>query len=218
MTNHIFQEPSPGLIAHTAASRMLAQDADLQDWIGFNSEDIFPAAGKVLPALKTHPEASSLTRTGFNFAFDTVDKEPMFATFGKDPARAKRMGGAMASLTGGEGYEHTYFTNSYDFSNVNNGAGTFVDVGGSHGFVCVDLAKKWKNMKFIVQDLPKTVTSAPNPICDDPSVAERIEFQAHDFFTEQTLKDADGKLPLTLSLQNPRGPPFSVLLHLDLLY
>ncbi|GAB0133496.1 Alpha-1,3-mannosyltransferase cmt1 [Epichloe bromicola] len=191
MTNHIFCEPEPGLIAHTAASRLLAEDQALHDWVGFNSEDIFPAAANVLKSLKTHPEATSLTTTGFNFAFDTVDKEPMFVTFGRDPARAKRMGGAMASLTGGEGYEVSHFVNNYDFSDVDKEGGTFVDIGGSHGFVCVDLAKKWKNMKFIVQDLPKTVASAPKPICDDPSVAERVQLEAHDFFKEQPVKGAD---------------------------
>lgn len=192
MTNNIFCEPSPGLVAHTAASRLLVEDNVLQDWVGFNSEDIFPAAANVLTSLKTHPEATSLTRTGFNFAFDTVDKEPMFVTFGKDPARAKRMGGAMASLTGGEGYQLSYLVDNWDLSDLDANGGTLVDIGGSHGFVSVELAKRWTNMKFIVQDLPKTVESAPSPICDDEPVAQRIELQAHDFFKEQPAKNADG--------------------------
>ncbi|OAA72143.1 O-methyltransferase, family 2 [Cordyceps fumosorosea ARSEF 2679] len=191
MTNHIFCEPTPGLIAHTALSRCLAQDTALQNWIGFNSEDIFPASANVLKSLKAYPEATSLTTTGFNFAFDTIDKEPMFVTFGKNPKAAKRMGAAMASLTGGEGYEVKYFVDNYDLSEIDKSNGTFVDVGGSHGFVSVDLAKKWKNIKFIVQDLPKTVDSAPSPIAEDESVASRITMQAHDFFTEQPVKGAD---------------------------
>ncbi|KAI8675024.1 Methyltransf-2 domain-containing protein [Fusarium keratoplasticum] len=191
MTNAIFQEPTPGYIAHTAASKMLLKDANLRSWVGFNSEDIFPAAAHSLQAIRDYPEATSLTRTGFNVAFDTVDKEPMFATFGKNPVRAKRMGQAMASLTGGKGYEVSYFVDNYDLSDVDANEGTLVDVGGSHGFVCVDLGKKWKKMKFVVQDLQKTVDSAPKPICEDQDVAERITLQAHDFFTEQPVKGAD---------------------------
>ncbi|AEO65259.1 uncharacterized protein THITE_2112095 [Thermothielavioides terrestris NRRL 8126] len=195
MTNGIFREPSPGVIAHTAASRVLAEDENMQAWIGFNGEDIFPAAGHVLQALKAYPEATSLTRAGFQFAFNTVDQEPMFATFGKDPDRARRMGRAMASLTGGEGYEPSYFVDvekgGYDFSDIDAVGGTFVDIGGSHGFICVELANRYKNMKFVVQDLQKTVDSAPNPISPDPQVAERITLLAHDFFTEQVTKDAD---------------------------
>ncbi|KAL2016462.1 hypothetical protein VTK56DRAFT_3513 [Thermocarpiscus australiensis] len=108
MTNGIFREPSPGLIAHTAASRVLAEDENMQAWIGCNGEGIFPAAGHVLQALEAYPGATSLTRAGFQFPFGTVDKEPMSVTFGKDPDRARRMGRAMASLTkggGGGGYE-----------------------------------------------------------------------------------------------------------------
>ncbi|KAL2132410.1 hypothetical protein VTI74DRAFT_3828 [Chaetomium olivicolor] len=195
MTNGIFREPSPGLVAHTAASRVLAEDEDMQAWVGFNGEDIFRASGHVVQALTTHPEATSLVRSGFQFAFDTVDKEPMFATFGKDPARAKRMGRAMVSLTGGEGYEPSWFVDvekgGYDFAEVDERGGVFVDVGGSHGFMCVELAKRWKKMRFVVQDLQKTVDTAPRPIYDDEQVAQRIELVAHDFFTEQVTKGAD---------------------------
>lgn len=192
MTNHVFHEPQPGHIAHTAASRLLATDTDLAAWIGFNAEDIFPAAAAgVLPALHKYPEATSLVQTGFNFAFDTVNVEPMFATFGKDAARAKRMGLAMASLTGGEGYEVKYLVDNCDLSEVDARGGKFVDVGGSHGFVCVDLARKWKNIRFVCQDLQKTVESAPIPVCEDGEISQRVEFMAHDFFTEQRV-EADG--------------------------
>ena len=48
-------------------------------------------------------------------------------------------------------------------------------------------------MKFVVQDLQKTVDSAPKPISEDAQIAERITFLTHDFFTEQPVKDADGR-------------------------
>ncbi|KAF9769549.1 hypothetical protein IL306_013026 [Fusarium sp. DS 682] len=191
MTNKFFHEPTPGFIAHTAASKMLAQDASLQAWVGLNGDDFFPAGAHTLEALRTDPEATSLKRTGFNHAWGTVDKEPMFATFGKDPPRGKRFAVAMASLTGGEGYEVHHFVDNCDFSDVNTNQGTLVDIGGSHGFVCVDLAKKWDKMKFVVQDLAKTISSAPEPICADEGVAQRISLQVHDFFTEQPVKGAD---------------------------
>ncbi|KAJ9155625.1 O-methyltransferase [Pleurostoma richardsiae] len=189
--NHIFAEPSPGVIAHTASSRLLAEDDDLRAWVGFNAEDIFPASAHVLQALQSDPAATSLVRAGFQFAFGTADQEPMFVTFGRDPERARRMGRAMASLTGGEGYEVRYLVDGYDFSDVDAAGGTLVDVGGSHGFVCVDLARKYRRMRFVVQDLQKTVDSAPRPVCEDAQVAERISFQAYDFFTPQVVEGAD---------------------------
>lgn len=145
-----------------------------------------------MPALRAHPEATSLTRAGFQHAFQTVDVEPMFATFGKDAVRARRMGRAMASLTGGEGYEVSHFVGACDLSEIDARGGTFVDVGGSHGFVCVDLARKWRNVRFVVQDLPKTVESAPRPVDADEQIAQRVEFKPHDFFGKQDVV-ADGE-------------------------
>jgi hypothetical protein len=112
----------------------------------------------------------------------------MFATFGKSPLRAKRMGGAMSSLTGGEGYEVSYLLSQYPWEEIDKVEGTVVDIGGSHGFVCVDLAEKYKNLKFVVQDLPKTVASAPKIEGD---AGNRISFQAHDFHTQQPVVGAD---------------------------
>ncbi|KAI1407788.1 S-adenosyl-L-methionine-dependent methyltransferase [Hypoxylon sp. FL1857] len=191
MTNRLFQEPRPGVIAHTAASRLLAEDQDLQAWVGFNTEDAYPGSAHVIDALKEFPEATSLTHTGFNFAFNTVDKEPMFVTIGKDPKRARRMAQAMSSLTGGEGYELSYLSEGCDLSDVDARGGTLVDIGGSHGFVCVHLAQQYRNTSFIVQDLPSTIGSAPQPICSDAQIAARIRFEVHDFFTQQPVRGAD---------------------------
>jgi chemotaxis methyl-accepting protein methylase len=44
-------------------------------------------------------------------------------------------------------------------------------------------------MKFVVQDLPKTVADGPSKI--PPELSDRIKFQAHDFYTDQPVKDAD---------------------------
>lgn len=47
MTNQIFKEPRKGIVAHTVASRLLAEDQDLRDYIGMRAEEAFPAAAKV---------------------------------------------------------------------------------------------------------------------------------------------------------------------------
>ncbi|KAK1239245.1 hypothetical protein MKX08_006306 [Trichoderma sp. CBMAI-0020] len=191
ITNYMFHEPSPGYIAHTANSRVLAQDSSLQAWVGFNSDSCFPAAAKVPEALKGHPEATEPTHAGFNYAFDTVGKEPMYATLAKRPIESDRFARAMVSFTHGEGYEVSHLVDNYDFSDVDARGGTFVDIGGSHGFVSDALAKRWKNINFIVQDRQEMVDSAPKPVSEDPSVAERLSFQVHDFFKEQPVKGAD---------------------------
>ncbi|KAI1080192.1 S-adenosyl-L-methionine-dependent methyltransferase [Whalleya microplaca] len=196
MTNHLFQELKPGVISHTAASRLLVEDQALQAWVGFNTEDIYPGSAHVIDALKYDPKATDLTRAGFNFAFNTVDQEPMFVTFGKQPRRAQRMGQAMSSLTGGEGYELSYLSDGLDLAAEDARGGTFVDIGGSHGFVCVHLARQYGNLQFIVQDLARTVESAPAKLREsqndgDSESARRVRFMVHDFFTEQPVRNAD---------------------------
>lgn len=186
MTNRIFKEVSPGIVGHTAASRIIAETQSMQDWIGFCTEDMWRAAAATVDAIIKFPGSQENTESGFQVAYGT--NEPMFATLGKDPIRGKRFGGAMQSLTGGEGYEVKYFVDNYDLEPVNEKAGTFVDIGGSHGFVCVDLARKYGKMNFIVQDLPKMVASAPKLEGD---LAQRIEFRGYDFYTPQTVKGAD---------------------------
>ena len=47
MANHIFQERG-GKVAHTAASRVLAENGKMVDIIGLMCEEMFPGAARVL--------------------------------------------------------------------------------------------------------------------------------------------------------------------------
>lgn len=199
MTFRIFREVlinDEWHVAHTAASAVLATDAPLDNWVGFCLEDLWPATGRTLEALELQKGSQEVVHTGFTLANGTFGVEPMFSTMGKDPARAKRFGSAMHSLTGGEGYEVSFFVDGYDWGKVGekgDGRGTVVDLGGSHGFVSKQIAEKHKGLRFIVQDLQKTVASAP-PM--NGEVGKRVQFMAHNFNTEQPVKGADGEFSL----------------------
>lgn len=62
-------------------------------------------------------------------------------------------------------------------------------VGGSQGFVCVALARKFPSISFIVQDLQPVITEAQANIPSD--VESRVSFIAHDFLTQQPVLGAD---------------------------
>lgn len=51
MTSHIFQEPRKGIVAHTAASKMLADNPIMRDMVGMVSEELWPSATRVRHAL-----------------------------------------------------------------------------------------------------------------------------------------------------------------------
>jgi hypothetical protein len=59
----IFREPRPGVIAHSAASRQIADDPLLASWVGANVDEMWPAAERVVDALAKWPEAAEAHQT-----------------------------------------------------------------------------------------------------------------------------------------------------------
>lgn len=51
------------------------------------------------------------------------------------------------------------------------------------------MAKKYPKLNFVVQDVAKVVEGGAAKLPSE--FAERIKFQAHDFYEEQPVKDAD---------------------------
>ncbi|EHL01829.1 putative Sterigmatocystin 8-O-methyltransferase [Glarea lozoyensis 74030] len=184
MAHRIFREVRKGVVVHTAASRLLAESRQLKSWTGVNVEEMWPAAVQTVPAMIKWPNSQEATHTGFSIANDTQDS--IFVTLGKDPKRAARFGEGMSAFNTSGGYELDHLVNHKIWSTL--GYGLVVDLGGSHGDAMIALAMKYPSLKFVVQDLPRTIESRPTT---PPNVADRVEFLAHDFFEEQPIKHAD---------------------------
>ncbi|ESZ96386.1 putative O-methyltransferase [Sclerotinia borealis F-4128] len=138
-------EVEPEVVAHTVASKMLAEDQSMMDWVGVCVEEVWPGAERTIEALTQYPSASELTQTGFCLANGTTNS--------------------------GKGYEVSHLIDNYDWASFNSHSGTIVDLGGSHGFVCIELARRFSNLKLIVQDLSITIATAP---ALDASLSTRI--------------------------------------------
>ena len=55
MTDWVFCEPTPGMVAHTAASRLLMENPLVQAITDMGTEELFPATAKVcLPPHTSH--------------------------------------------------------------------------------------------------------------------------------------------------------------------
>ena len=85
------------------------------------------------------------------------------------------------------GFEAAQVIDGFDWDVVKDG--TVVDVGGSHGVVSIELARRFSSLHFIVQDREEVVAESSQMVPED--VADRVTFMAHDFFTEQPVKNAD---------------------------
>lgn len=100
--------------------------------------------------------------------------------------RAERFAKAMSMLNNGPDMGPRHAADNYDWAALGEKV-VMVDVGGSHGDVSVAVARKFPNVTCIVQDSAKVIASSKIPA----ELQEQISFMAHDFFTEQPVKDAD---------------------------
>lgn len=90
----------------------------------------------------------------------------------------------MSFFTTGEGYSLHHLTDGYDWDSISSG-GTVVDLGGSHGDAAFALARKYRGLHVIVQELPQVVANSKEEESLD------VKFMVHDFFEEQPVHGAD---------------------------
>lgn len=186
IANGIFCEPEPGYIRHTAMSRMLNQDPEAMDAVGFLLNDCRPATEQVVHALTKYPSLNKPNETGFNLANNSEDL--FYVELAKKPERARTFGGGMRWMTRGPVYDIQRLIDGYDWKAIDTTDTTIVDIGGGHGGVSRALANATSNIQFIVQDLPGTVEEGQRIL---PShLKDRISFQAHDFFNPQPVQGA----------------------------
>jgi hypothetical protein len=101
------------------------------------------------------------------------------------PDRAAGFAFAMEALAAR--FPDSLLVDAYDWSSL--GPAKLVDVGGGKGFACISLAKHFPSMSFVVQDLEGTVAAGRKQLPSE--LKDRIQFTSHDFFTPQSIKDAD---------------------------
>ena len=109
----------------------------------------------------------------------------MFEHLAKFPLRAERFAGSMSYRATSKGDHVSHLMESYPWGEL--GACTVLDMGGSRGPTSIALTKRFPNLKCIVQDLPDTVASCTVP----PELEGRLQYMAHDFFSEQPIKGAE---------------------------
>lgn len=185
ITNHIFAESKTGSIVHTAASSTLAQVPLLREWLEQACDDMWPAASRYVDAMARWPASGEPTQTAFNIAFDTPGS--YFDETAKSPNRVQKFADAMSFFCMMPGFELGQIVSLYDWASLD--AATVVDVGGSSGAAALEIVRAFPSVRVVVQDLPEVINNACSS--SKTAVHDRVTFEAHDFFGEQTLKGAD---------------------------
>ena len=63
MTQRIFHEPRKNVVAHTAASKLLAEDQVFSDWVGVSTDELWQAAAQTLNAMVKSPNSQEPNET-----------------------------------------------------------------------------------------------------------------------------------------------------------
>lgn len=185
ITNRIFKLSESNLVAHTAASKAIAQVPLLREFLDQACSDMWPASTRFVDAMTKWPASEEPSQTAFNIASGAED--PFFVDMAKSPNRSKRFTDAMRFFSMAPGFEIKNIINAYDWAAV--GKGVVVDVGGSDGAVAVEIVKAFPSIQVIVQDLPQVIDAARDTWKD--KVPSQVNFELHDFFTEQKVIGAD---------------------------
>jgi 6-hydroxytryprostatin B O-methyltransferase len=182
ITHNYFHESRPGYIRHTAGSKLLL-NSNVKDSVGYLMEEGFLGAPKISAAFEKFGNSQERSHTPWNLAHGS--DLPIFEFFETERARMTRFLGNMDNFGSQEGYNIKHLVNGYDWKDL--GRGTVVDVGGSTGHCSFAIAEVAPELKFVVQDLEKVIDGVKKRI----NQTARIDFQVHDFFEVQPIKDAE---------------------------
>ncbi|KAI0505651.1 O-methyltransferase-domain-containing protein [Xylaria bambusicola] len=165
ITIRVFQEPEPGMLAHTNISKAII-DSSLNDWLKTVSRDLWPAATKTFDAVIGWPNSQEINETAFSLAHNTNC----------------HFEGSLKALTSSPEYDVCHVIDNYDWHSV----GHVVDVGGSRGNVAIQLAKNFPALKVLVQDKEEVIQGAENSLPED--IRDRVSFAVHDIFSPQKVE------------------------------
>lgn len=96
----------------------------LKDWVGYTTEETYPASTKVVEAQERFGVSDDPSQTGYNVAFGT--EKPMFVHMAEDPERERRFANTMVEMTSTEGYGIGHLVGGYGWDGI--GGATVVDV------------------------------------------------------------------------------------------
>ncbi|KAF8860485.1 S-adenosyl-L-methionine-dependent methyltransferase [Acephala macrosclerotiorum] len=184
ITSGFLSEPSPGMLAHSSTSAPFANQQGLVDWALLLAELSAPTAQKMVEVTERYGGTSKKNETAFNIQHNT--DLPYFDYFGQLPMLRARFASYMKTVGSFPGTNIKHLIHGFDWASL--GEATVVDVGGSSGHASIALANAYPQLKFIVQDLPETISNAP-PLSE--ALSCRITFMNHSFFEPQVIKDAD---------------------------
>ncbi|KAI8947010.1 S-adenosyl-L-methionine-dependent methyltransferase [Xylaria longipes] len=166
--HRFFEENTPGIVSHSALTAILAQDEAARNALVVELDEFWPAGVRMADAMEKWPNSEESNETGFSLANNS--NKSMYDIFADNPGRGERFG--------------RYFSKPEPVAAPDEildhypwlGKATMVDVGGSHGAVAIGIARRFADIKCVVQDLPNTVAEGTARLPAD--LRDRVTFMA----------------------------------------
>ncbi|KAJ7982955.1 S-adenosyl-L-methionine-dependent methyltransferase, partial [Mycena polygramma] len=226
-THHIFREVSPNVFANNRLSSALDKQkspsalfASPEDRLSgtsgvaalaeFFTEDCFRSSCCLLDTTLS-PQESIVP---YNRAFGTTEPFYLWIQRPENASRLKRFGLGMQGTAVSEGQDTIF--QGFDWSTLKEGS-VIVDVGGGIGHLSLSIAKRFPKLRFVVQDLQHQVDEAKDHWSSnfvEHVEGGMVEFQGHDFFTPQPVKNADVFLLRYIAHNWPAAKLIPILRHL----
>lgn len=183
MTNHIFCEPRPGFVAHTAVSRLLVENPLMHDFVGNFCEVRFPASARTVDALDKYGESQDPSQSGFSLYKNTA--RGLYDEFSHDTELARRFSGAMSAFA--QQIDFSFILDSFPWKSYTDPV--VLDIGGGSGDVSIGLKLHLPSARFIVQDASETALKQGKRVSADADVD--VTFDSYDFRSPQPVRNAD---------------------------
>ncbi|KIW30649.1 uncharacterized protein PV07_06377 [Cladophialophora immunda] len=177
---HMFYEPKPGYVAHTALSAAIPS---FSPYIQLTlSLPVMLGGMKVGDSLRVDSGESEASRPEIPVHLAFPQHKDYWHTIQQEPDGMAKFSAAMRVV--GQaivGPKYTQYTQGFDWAGL--GEAVVVDMGGGNGHISVPIARAHPNLEIIVQDLETNAEPAKAAIPDE--LRGRVTFQAQDFFQPQ---------------------------------
>ncbi|GAW17484.1 hypothetical protein ANO14919_069410 [Xylariales sp. No.14919] len=194
-TLRLFEEVSSSRVKHTSRSAALARQPGLQALVSSVLDITGAPMMAMASALEKYSKGKSeltqdLSETAFALFHGTGPLGKKYTNsweYLENDGEGDRRGWRQAKFVEFMRYIKEIFhlegivLNAYDWQSA--GKSTIVDVGGSAGHDAILLARKYPDLKLIVQDMPMVQPVFEADLPDD--VRDRVSFVAHDIYQPQ---------------------------------
>ncbi|KAF9034506.1 O-methyltransferase-domain-containing protein [Rhodocollybia butyracea] len=192
-TQHCFREVKRDVFANNRLSALLVSSNSLSDITCHLTGDMNKYASVLFDSLKDSDWGRSYATN--QTAFNMYSKYPgtLFEYYDtpEGSVQGQRFGLVMQGWNNGT--EASTVVHEFPWNNLPKGA-TVCDVGGGIGYISIQLANMYPDLKIVLQDSPQTIQQAKEnflKLCPKAIENQKVQFKALDFLLEVPVSGCD---------------------------